>query len=148
MTAAEPQSVMSRPAQTAAPEIRSPAFHCDGRKHCSQMSSCSEAKQFLNNCRAWKWTGMVMAFRASSSCARGLLAGDCGLTAKPSASLLHQRPNADGSHGGKRQDLTPMPMTQAGLFLESDPEYLRVAKLNRQQLLVMRSQTYESWEVF
>lgn len=44
-----PQSLMS-PAQTAAPEIASPAFQCDGRKHCSQMSSCSEAKQFLRNC--------------------------------------------------------------------------------------------------
>ncbi|MBT9551306.1 MAG: excalibur calcium-binding domain-containing protein [Hydrogenophaga sp.] len=55
VTAAEPQSVMSSPAQTAAPEIRQPAFQCDGRKHCSQMSSCSEAKQFLNNC-----TGMEM----------------------------------------------------------------------------------------
>ncbi|UJW79041.1 cold shock domain-containing protein [Hydrogenophaga sp. SL48] len=50
MTAAEPQSVISSPAQTAAPEIRQPAFQCDGRKHCSQMGSCSEAKQFLNNC--------------------------------------------------------------------------------------------------
>ena len=37
---APPQSVMSSPAQTAAPEIRAPAFQCDGRKHCSQMSSC------------------------------------------------------------------------------------------------------------
>ena len=25
-------------------------FKCDGRKHCSQMSSCKEAKYFLNNC--------------------------------------------------------------------------------------------------
>jgi Excalibur calcium-binding domain len=51
-----PQSLM-RPAQTAAPEIASPAFHCDGRKHCSQMSSCSEAKQFLQNCPGMEMDG-------------------------------------------------------------------------------------------
>ena len=57
VTTAEPQSVMSSPAQTTAPEIRSPAFQCDGRKHCSQMSSCSEAKQFLNNCPGMEMDG-------------------------------------------------------------------------------------------
>lgn len=51
------QSVMSSPQQTAAPEIRPPAFQCDGRKHCSQMSSCSEAKQFLNNCPGMEMDG-------------------------------------------------------------------------------------------
>ncbi|WP_275938343.1 excalibur calcium-binding domain-containing protein [Sphaerotilus mobilis] len=25
-------------------------FRCDGRRHCSQMSSCEEAKRFLANC--------------------------------------------------------------------------------------------------
>ena len=25
-------------------------FHCDGRTHCSQMTSCAEATFFLNNC--------------------------------------------------------------------------------------------------
>ena len=25
-------------------------FQCDGRKYCSQMTSCAEAKRFLNNC--------------------------------------------------------------------------------------------------
>jgi cold shock CspA family protein len=57
VTAAEPQSVMSSPAQTAAPEIKRQAFQCDGRKHCSQMSSCSEAKQFLNNCPGMEMDG-------------------------------------------------------------------------------------------
>jgi cold shock CspA family protein len=57
VTTAEPQSVMSSPAQTAAPEIRQPAFQCDGRKHCSQMSSCSEAKQLLNNCPGMEMDG-------------------------------------------------------------------------------------------
>lgn len=27
-----------------------PVFSCDGRTHCSQMTSCAEAKYFLNNC--------------------------------------------------------------------------------------------------
>jgi cold shock CspA family protein len=57
LTTAEPQSVMSSPAQTAAPDIRSPAFQCDGRKHCSQMSLCREAKQFLNNCPGMEMEG-------------------------------------------------------------------------------------------
>jgi cold shock CspA family protein len=26
------------------------AFQCDGRRHCSQMTSCEEAKYFLRNC--------------------------------------------------------------------------------------------------
>jgi hypothetical protein len=26
------------------------SYRCDGRKRCSQMSSCAEAKFFLNNC--------------------------------------------------------------------------------------------------
>lgn len=51
-----PQRVMS-PVQTAAPEIPSPAFQCDGRKHCSQMSSCNEAKLFLRNCPGMEMDG-------------------------------------------------------------------------------------------
>ena len=31
-------------------EASSQNFQCDGRKHCSQMTSCSEAKFFLRNC--------------------------------------------------------------------------------------------------
>ena len=30
--------------------VSSSLFRCDGRTHCSQMSSCSEAKFFLKNC--------------------------------------------------------------------------------------------------
>lgn len=33
--------------QNATPQ---PKFVCDGRKHCSQMTSCAEAKYFLNHC--------------------------------------------------------------------------------------------------
>jgi cold shock CspA family protein len=39
---------------------RSPAaspFSCDGRVHCSQMSSCKEAKYFLKNCPGTKMDG-------------------------------------------------------------------------------------------
>ena len=34
---------------TPAPLAASP-FRCDGRQHCSQMTSCAEAKFFLKNC--------------------------------------------------------------------------------------------------
>lgn len=33
------------------------AFQCDGRKHCSQMTSCAEAKLFLNNCPGMEMDG-------------------------------------------------------------------------------------------
>lgn len=58
---------------------------------------------------AWKWTGITTGFRASSSCVRGFLAGDFGLTPNPGASLPYQQRKADRSRRGKRQDLTPMP---------------------------------------
>ena len=51
-----PQSVMS-PAPTSAPEFKAPAFQCDGRKHCGQMTSCSEAKLFLKNCPGMEMDG-------------------------------------------------------------------------------------------
>lgn len=34
-----------------------PTFRCDGRLHCSQMTSCSEAKQFLKHCPGVKMDG-------------------------------------------------------------------------------------------
>ncbi|RZT43056.1 excalibur calcium-binding domain-containing protein [Cupriavidus agavae] len=33
------------------------AFRCDGRKHCSEMTSCPEARFFLNNCPGTKMDG-------------------------------------------------------------------------------------------
>lgn len=33
------------------------SFRCDGRTHCSQMTSCDEAKFFLNNCPGTKMDG-------------------------------------------------------------------------------------------
>ncbi len=41
---------------TQAPS-REPAYRCDGRTHCSQMRSCSEAKFFLANCPGVKMDG-------------------------------------------------------------------------------------------
>jgi cold shock CspA family protein len=39
-------------ANSAKPEVQAPsqAYTCDGRTHCSQMTSCAEAKFFLRNC--------------------------------------------------------------------------------------------------
>ena len=33
------------------------AFKCDGRTHCSQMTSCAEATYFLRNCPGTKMDG-------------------------------------------------------------------------------------------
>lgn len=40
----------------AAPSM-STGFSCDGRKYCSQMKSCAEAKYFLANCPGVKMDG-------------------------------------------------------------------------------------------
>ncbi|RFO96796.1 calcium-binding protein [Rhodoferax lacus] len=34
-----------------------PSFQCDGRKYCSQMTSCAEAKYFLAHCPGVKMDG-------------------------------------------------------------------------------------------
>jgi hypothetical protein len=51
-------------AKPAEPTVRAPtssaaptAFICDGRTHCSQMTSCAEAKWFINNCPGTKMDG-------------------------------------------------------------------------------------------
>ena len=43
-------SQTNAPAVAAVPPSPAPSFRCDGRTHCSQMTSCSEAKFFLANC--------------------------------------------------------------------------------------------------
>jgi hypothetical protein len=40
-------------ARDGAPEV----FRCDGRTHCSQMTSCAEATYFLRNCPGTKMDG-------------------------------------------------------------------------------------------
>ena len=49
---------------TANPELpanvttaKQQAYQCDGRTYCSQMSSCAEAKFFINNCPGTKMDG-------------------------------------------------------------------------------------------
>ena len=38
-------------------QTKSVKFKCDGRKYCSQMRSCDEAKFFIRNCRGTKMDG-------------------------------------------------------------------------------------------
>ena len=42
------------PVEVGIPE---PQFHCDGRQHCSQMTSCAEARFFIQNCPNTKMDG-------------------------------------------------------------------------------------------
>lgn len=37
--------------------VASSSFRCDGRTHCSQMTSCTEATYFLKNCPGVKMDG-------------------------------------------------------------------------------------------
>jgi cold shock CspA family protein len=57
LAADRPQGVMSPPSSSLSPAPRAPAFQCDGRQHCSQMSSCPEATFFLKNCPGTKMDG-------------------------------------------------------------------------------------------
>ena len=52
--AASTPSTGARPTTSAAD---APTFSCDGRQHCSQMRSCSEAKYFLAHCPGTKMDG-------------------------------------------------------------------------------------------
>lgn len=55
-----PQSAFApaAPATRAEPALSTLAgFQCDGRKHCSQMTSCKEAKAFLKNCPGMEMDG-------------------------------------------------------------------------------------------
>lgn len=47
-----PYRLVGEPPPFEVPATAAPAspFRCDGRKHCSQMTSCTEAKFFLKNC--------------------------------------------------------------------------------------------------
>lgn len=53
---AAPQPVMA-PVQTTAPVTLPPGFRCDGRKSCSQMHSCREARLFLQHCPGMEMDG-------------------------------------------------------------------------------------------
>ncbi|MET0549864.1 MAG: excalibur calcium-binding domain-containing protein [Xanthomonas sp.] len=49
-TPAAPPSLASPAATAHAPPTAAPAFQCDGRTHCAQMTSCAEAVYFLQHC--------------------------------------------------------------------------------------------------
>lgn len=73
-----PQSLfmsVPSPASTTAPDVAPPSFHCDGRKHCSQMSSCSEAKRFLQNCPGMEMDGDHDGIPCEQQLCTGLLGG-------------------------------------------------------------------------
>ena len=42
---------------TLAAQSAAPSFSCDGRKHCSQMTSCAEATYFIQHCPNTKMDG-------------------------------------------------------------------------------------------
>ena len=43
-------ATVAPPSSATIPATQGAGFRCDGRTHCSQMTSCEEAKYFLNNC--------------------------------------------------------------------------------------------------
>ena len=45
------------PATSGLPVATAATFRCDGRTHCSQMTSCAEAEYFLRNCPNTKMDG-------------------------------------------------------------------------------------------
>ncbi len=54
---AKPLITQSTPAGAAPGASSTNAFKCDGRTYCSQMTSCKEAKFFLQNCPDTKMDG-------------------------------------------------------------------------------------------
>ncbi len=57
MQALSQNPVTSTEVAVPQPAPARPAFNCDGRRHCSQMTSCSEAKRFLENCPGMEMDG-------------------------------------------------------------------------------------------
>lgn len=51
------QQLATEPAQSTASPVATPSFKCDGRTHCSQMTSCQEATFFLRNCPGTQMDG-------------------------------------------------------------------------------------------
>jgi hypothetical protein len=51
------QEFVAGPEPSASPNIERTDFSCDGRKYCSQMTSCAEAEYFLKNCPGVKMDG-------------------------------------------------------------------------------------------
>ena len=55
--AISPEKLTPTTSIPATASILSSSFSCDGRKHCTQMKSCAEAKYFLANCPGVKMDG-------------------------------------------------------------------------------------------
>jgi hypothetical protein len=56
--AAQPAAAAHSPASPADEAAKEqPAFRCDSRKYCSQMTSCAEARYFLAHCPNVKLDG-------------------------------------------------------------------------------------------
>jgi cold shock CspA family protein len=53
----QPQSLSSKPEPATMPATETHGFKCDGRTHCSQMTSCTEATFFLKNCPGTQMDG-------------------------------------------------------------------------------------------
>ena len=53
----QPQGAAAQSPAGTAPAVGTGGFSCDGRTHCSQMTSCSEAKYFLKNCPGTQMDG-------------------------------------------------------------------------------------------
>ncbi|MFZ2318500.1 MAG: excalibur calcium-binding domain-containing protein [Pseudomonas sp.] len=51
------QPVVTQPLAAPAPTAVSSRYSCDGRTHCSQMTSCEEATYFLRNCPGTQMDG-------------------------------------------------------------------------------------------
>lgn len=51
---AQPASLQTNASSSPAP---APAFRCDGRQHCSQMTSRAEAEYFIRHCPDTKMDG-------------------------------------------------------------------------------------------
>ena len=49
--------ISTAPDQTARNDTEQSNFRCDGRTHCSEMTSCTEAKFFLKNCPGTQMDG-------------------------------------------------------------------------------------------
>ncbi len=46
-----------KPPTSASQDMSSENFSCDGRQHCTQMTSCAEATYFINHCPNTKMDG-------------------------------------------------------------------------------------------
>lgn len=53
----EASSVSEKPSPTSKNHHSKKSYSCDGRQHCSQMSSCAEAMFFIQNCPNTKMDG-------------------------------------------------------------------------------------------